>query len=124
VAREALTNIVRHAGAHSARIGLLYEHAFVTLLVQDDGQGFDPTAADEKGDLLGLRAISERARSLGATVQVDSLAGWGTRVRARFPYRPPDEPDAGRLGVLLAAARPGRAARGARLRFGSASGHG
>ncbi|MGH3165788.1 MAG: hypothetical protein ACRDN0_07815, partial [Trebonia sp.] len=41
------------------------------------------------GDALdpGLRAISERARSLGATVQVDSLAGWGTRIRARFPYR-------------------------------------
>lgn len=105
VAREALTNIVRHADAHSARIGLLYEQAFVTLLVQDDGQGFDPMA-DERGELLGLRAISERARSLGATVQVDSLAGWGTRIRARFPYRPPDEPDAGRLRVLVAAARP------------------
>ena len=42
VAREALTNIVRHAEAHSVRLGLLYERAAVSLLVQDDGQGFDP----------------------------------------------------------------------------------
>src|SRR5215472_9907324 len=122
VAREALTNIIRHAGAHSARIGLLYEHAFVTLLVQDDGQGFDPTAPDEKGELLGLRAISERARSLGATVQVDSLAGWGTRIRACFPYRPPDEPDARRLRVLIAAGRPVLLAGMARLLSGTEPG--
>ena len=122
LAREALTNIVRHAGAHSVRIGLLYEHAFVTLLVQDDGQGFDPTAADEEGELLGLRAISERARSLGATVQVDSLAGWGTRIRARFPYRPPDEPDTGRLRVLIAAGRPVLRAGIARLLSGTEPG--
>jgi signal transduction histidine kinase/DNA-binding NarL/FixJ family response regulator len=122
VAREALTNIVRHADAHSVRIGLLYEHAFVTLLVQDDGQGFDPTAADEQGELLGLRAVSERARLLGATVQVDSVAGWGTRIRARFPYRPPDEPDAGRLRVLIVAGRPVLRAGIARLLSGTEPG--
>jgi signal transduction histidine kinase/DNA-binding NarL/FixJ family response regulator len=122
VAREALTNIVRHAGAHSVRIGLLYEQAFVTLLVQDDGQGFDPTAAGAEGEHLGLRAISERARSLGATVQVDSLAGWGTRIRARFPYRPPDEPDAARLRVLIAAGRPMLRAGIARLLSGTEPG--
>jgi DNA-binding NarL/FixJ family response regulator len=122
MAREALTSIIRHAGAHSVRIGLLYEQAFVTLLVQDDGQGFDPTAAGEKAELLGLRALSERARSLGATVQVDSLAGWGTRIRARFPYRPPDEPDAGRLRVLIAAGRPVLRAGMARLLSGTEPG--
>ncbi|HSZ41515.1 MAG TPA: GAF domain-containing protein [Trebonia sp.] len=122
VAREALTSIVRHAGARSVRLGLLYEQAFVTLLVQDDGAGFDPTAADEQGELRGLRASSERARSLGATVQVDSLAGWGTRIRARFPYRPPDEPDAGRLRVLIAAGRPVLRAGLARLLSGTEPG--
>ena len=122
VAREALTNIVRHAGARSVRIGLLYEQAVVTLLVQDDGQGFDPTAAGEAGEHLSLRAISERARSLGATVQVDSLAGWGTRIRARFPYRSPDEPDAARLRVLIAAGRPMLRAGIARLLSGTEPG--
>jgi signal transduction histidine kinase/DNA-binding NarL/FixJ family response regulator len=105
VAREALTNIVRHAQARSVRLGLLHEQAGVTLLVQDDGQGFDPWA-EWQGDRFGLRAISERARVLGATVEVDSLAGWGTRIRARFPYQPPDEQAGPRLRVLVAAARP------------------
>ena len=105
VAREALTNIVRHAQARSVRLGLMYEQAAVTLLVQDDGQGFDPKA-EWQGDRFGLRAISERARVLGATVDVDSLAGWGTRIRARFPYRRHDEQAGPRLRVLVAAARP------------------
>ncbi len=105
VAREALTNIVRHAQARSVRLGLMYEQAAVTLLVQDDGQGFDPKA-EWPGDRFGLRAISERARVLGATVDVDSLAGWGTRIRARFPYRRHDEQAEPRLRVLVAAARP------------------
>ena len=85
VAREALTNIVRHAEAHSVRLGLLYERAAVSLLVQDDGQGFDPKSGWQ-GERFGLRAMTERARELGATIDVDSLAGWGTRIRARFPY--------------------------------------
>ncbi len=105
VAREALTNIVRHAQARSVRLGLLHERAAVTLLVQDDGQGFDPKA-EWQGDRFGLRAISERARVLGATVEVDSLAGWGTRIRARFPYQRPEEQAGPRLRVLVAAARP------------------
>jgi len=105
VAREALTNIVRHAQARSVRLGLVYESTAVTLLVQDDGQGFDPTA-EWQGDRFGLRALSERARVLGATVDVDSLAGWGTRIRARFPYRRDEEQAAPRLRVLIAAARP------------------
>ena len=103
VAREALTNIVRHAQARSVRLGLMYEQEAVTLLVQDDGQGFDPT---QQGDRFGLRAISERVRVLGATVDVDSLTGWGTRIRARFPYRRHDEQASPRLRVLVAAARP------------------
>jgi signal transduction histidine kinase/DNA-binding NarL/FixJ family response regulator len=105
VAREALTNIVRHAQAHSARLGLLYERAAVSLLVQDDGQGFDPKS-QWQSDRFGLRAMSERARELGATVEVDSLAGWGTRIRARFPYLREAEQAGPRLRVLVAAGPP------------------
>ena len=118
VAREALTNIVRHARARSVRLGLMYEPTAVTLLVQDDGQGFDPKAG-WPGDRFGLRALTERARVLGATVDVDSLAGWGTRIRARFPYRLGEEEAAPKLRVLIAAARPLLRAGVARLLSGS-----
>jgi signal transduction histidine kinase/DNA-binding NarL/FixJ family response regulator len=118
VAREALTNIVRHAQARSVRLGLMYEQAAVTLLVQDDGQGFDPRA-EWPGDRFGLRALSERARVLGAAVDVDSLAGWGTRIRARFPYRLSQEQAVPRLRVLIASSRPLLRAGVARLLSGT-----
>jgi signal transduction histidine kinase/DNA-binding NarL/FixJ family response regulator len=106
MAREALTNIVRHAAARSVRIGLLYEQGAVSLLVQDDGQGFDPSSSWQ-GDQFGLRAMTERARELGASVAIDSLPGWGTRIRARFPYLPQArEHDRPALRVLIAASRP------------------
>jgi signal transduction histidine kinase/DNA-binding NarL/FixJ family response regulator len=105
VAREALTNIVRHAAAGSVRLGLLHEEAAVSLLVQDDGQGFDITS-DWQGERFGLRAMTERARELGASIEVDSVPGWGTRIRARFPYlREPEQAGLG-LRVLVAAGRP------------------
>jgi len=118
VAREALTNIVRHTQARSVRLGLMYEQAAVTLLVQDDGQGFDPRA-EWPGDRFGLRALSERARVLGAAVDVDSLAGWGTRIRARFPYRLSQEQAVPRLRVLIASSRPLLRAGVARLLSGT-----
>jgi signal transduction histidine kinase/DNA-binding NarL/FixJ family response regulator len=110
VAREALTNIVRHARARSARLGLVYEHGNVSLLVQDDGEGFD-ARADELSDRFGLRAMTSRARQLGGTIDLDSLPGWGTRIRARFPCAPGTGPDAAgapltRLRVLVVAGPP------------------
>ena len=102
IAQEALTNAVRHAGARSVRIGVIHEAGTVAVLVQDDGQGF---AADEATGSIGLRGMRERARLIGGTLEVDSLAGWGTRVRVSAPL------DAGlvaasRVRVLVAAPHP------------------
>ena len=105
MAREALTNIVRHARARSVRLGLVYEREAVSLLVQDDGEGFDPRA-DGLDERFGLRAMTERARDLGGSVDVDSLAGWGTRIRARFPYARDEATPGPPLRVLVAAAQP------------------
>ena len=77
----------------------------MSLLVQDDGQGFDPKSGWQ-AERFGLRAMTERARELGATVDVNSLAGWGTRIRARFPYRRDEEQAGPRLRVLVAAGQP------------------
>jgi DNA-binding NarL/FixJ family response regulator len=114
IAREALTNIVGHAQARTVRLGLLYEPGAVSLLVQDDGQGFDPRS-NWQSDRFGLRAMSDRAAAIGATLDVDSLPGWGTRIRARFPYVAAAEPAARRLTVLVAARHPALRAGLARL---------
>jgi signal transduction histidine kinase/DNA-binding NarL/FixJ family response regulator len=114
IAREALTNIVAHAKARTARLGLLYESEAVSLLVQDDGQGFDPRSGWQN-DRFGLRAMADRASALGATVDVDSLPGWGTKIRARFPYTRDTEPARSRPRVLVASRQPALRAGLARL---------
>jgi signal transduction histidine kinase/DNA-binding NarL/FixJ family response regulator len=114
IAREALTNIVAHAQARTARLGLLYESEAVSLLVQDDGQGFDPRSGWQS-DRFGLRAMADRASVLGATVDLDSLPGWGTRIRARFPYTRDAGPAPSRPRVLVAARQPALRAGLARL---------
>jgi signal transduction histidine kinase/DNA-binding NarL/FixJ family response regulator len=114
IAREALTNIVAHAQARTARLGLLYESEAVSLLVQDDGQGFDPRSGWQS-DRFGLRAMADRASALGATVDLDSLPGWGTRIRARFPYTRDAAPAPSRPRVLVAARQPALRAGLARL---------
>jgi DNA-binding NarL/FixJ family response regulator len=61
---------------------VIHEDGAVAVLVQDDGQGF---AADETAGSIGLRGMRERARLIGGTLEVDSVAGWGTRVRVSAP---------------------------------------
>ena len=59
----------------------------VTLLVQDDGAGFDQTQLDDEGEqhALGSAVWRERARLLGGALDLESIAGWGTRIRAWIP---------------------------------------
>jgi signal transduction histidine kinase/DNA-binding NarL/FixJ family response regulator len=102
IAQEALTNAVRHAGARSVRIGVIHEDGTVAVLVQDDGQGF---AADEATGSIGLRGMRERARLIGGTLEVDSVAGWGTRVRVSAPLDGAAVATS-RVRVLVAAPHP------------------
>jgi signal transduction histidine kinase/DNA-binding NarL/FixJ family response regulator len=92
IAQEAVTNALRHARARSVRVGIVYGDAGVTVLVQDDGDGFDRAAVEHDGR-DGLDGMAERARLLGGTFELDSTPGWGTRVRAWIPM--PSGIDAG-----------------------------
>ncbi|MGZ6543888.1 MAG: response regulator [Actinomycetota bacterium] len=95
IAQEALTNAIRHAQAASVRVGLVYAPTGVTLLVQDDGAGFDRAEVELDGERhgFGLGGMAERARLLGGTLELDSTPGWGTRIRAWIPS-PSDTVDA------------------------------
>jgi signal transduction histidine kinase len=82
--REALSNVVRHARAESAKVSLSRQDADAVLIVDDNGVGFD--AADESvGN--GLRNMRERAASLHGSLEISSRNGQGTRLRVRFPIR-------------------------------------
>lgn len=90
IAQESLSNIRKHAQAQRVRVGLSYGAAEVTLMVEDDGIGFDSAARPAPGSQggYGLFGMNERARVLGGEVQIESTPGWGTRVRAVLPYQP------------------------------------
>jgi signal transduction histidine kinase len=79
---EALTNVVRHAQAHTCCIRLAFGVSnALELEVTDDGIGLPP----EHRDGVGLAAMCERADELGGTCTVQSLPDGGTRVLARLP---------------------------------------
>jgi len=82
LAREALSNVSRHAQASTCRVSLYRGGGTVVLEVDDDGRGFDPATARPRGQGLGnLRA---RAQALGGRVEIDSHQGEGTRVRVQL----------------------------------------
>ena len=106
IAQEALTNALHHAEAGSVRIGVVYAPDSVTLLVQDDGGGFDLAEVEQADALhgIGLRGMAERAHLMGGTLQVESTPGWGTSVRAHLPQgeAAPSGPAVARVRLLIA----------------------
>ncbi len=105
VVQEALANVVKHASAATVRVGVVYESAQLSVLIQDDGQGFAPNP-DEATAGLGHQRMQQRAQRLGGSLDIDSVLGWGTRVRARFPYRGSLRAGGRPLSVLVVAAQP------------------
>lgn len=87
VIQEALTNVRKHARASHARVRLASaEPGMMTIVVEDDGRGFDPDAApDSRDGGYGLQTMRERMQLAGGSLRVDSRVGGGTRVVAVVP---------------------------------------
>jgi two-component system, NarL family, sensor histidine kinase DevS len=83
LAREALSNISRHADAATCSVSLFWDQDLAVLEVDDDGRGFDPVQATGAGH--GLRNLHERAEALGGRADIDSTPGQGTKVRVTIP---------------------------------------
>ncbi len=99
--REAIVNVVKHAGAGRASIRIRRDHSRVSVEVEDDGCGFDSSLLhDHAGghDGFGLFHIRERLHSLGGSLEVDSSPGRGTRVVMNVPASHDAVPAAGREG--------------------------
>ena len=83
IAREAMTNSLRHAGAQSTVVTLKRQNGCVRLEVLDDGVGFEQGPSAGRGH--GLRNIAARASELGACSEILSAPGKGTRVSVEIP---------------------------------------
>lgn len=83
IAREAVSNALRHGGASMVTVRVHQGDREICLLVQDNGIGFDPAARREGGH--GLGNMTARAERMGATLRVTSGPGLGARVVATMP---------------------------------------
>jgi signal transduction histidine kinase len=86
IAREALSNIARHSKATQGSIHVEVVEGAVTLIISDNGVGFDPALPRGAGH-QGLVNMRDRASSVGAKLQVQSDAGFGTRIIVEVPRR-------------------------------------
>jgi two-component system, NarL family, sensor histidine kinase UhpB len=88
IVQEAVSNIVRHAGAGSVTIVLGVSDGLVHLRIQDDGHGFDPGHASREAvelQRLGLPGIRERAELLGGQFRIESGPEKGTSLQVSIP---------------------------------------
>ena len=93
IAQEALNNAAKHADAKSVAVMLKRRTDQVSLIIEDNGVGFDlqqVLGADDKG--LGLIGMRERAALFGGTVEIESQPNNGATVVVRIPTPPVPEP--------------------------------
>ena len=83
IAQESLTNALRHAKAQTIHLQLAYTPQQIQLRVQDDGCGFDPKQTVGHG--FGLTGMGDRAKVIGAQLQIQSKLGVGTEILVTVP---------------------------------------
>ena len=88
IVQEALSNVMKHAGASNAQVTLVLddEHDVLRIAVEDDGQGFDPAVSSEGIGIIGMR---ERVYALHGTMAVRSAPQRGTTVEITLPLSAP-----------------------------------
>jgi PAS domain S-box-containing protein len=87
VAQEALTNVVRHAGASEVHVNLTRRDKTLSFSVEDNGTGFNVKAKKRAKTQapLGLLIMEERIAQLGGVFTIDSSKGHGTHLLAEIP---------------------------------------
>jgi signal transduction histidine kinase len=86
ITREAVNNALKYAQARGVRVLLSRDEdtSSLTLAIADDGRGFDPAGAQALDGHFGIRGMLERARKIGAELEVSSKPGEGARVKVQL----------------------------------------
>jgi PAS domain S-box-containing protein len=85
--REMLINIAKHAKAKLVKIVLSRANNDIEITIEDDGKGFDISAAKEKSKGLGLFSVRERLRHIGGKLEIESKRGKGTHIILTAPLK-------------------------------------
>jgi signal transduction histidine kinase/ligand-binding sensor domain-containing protein len=90
VAAEAMSNVVRHAGASALDVEIDYRADLLIVEIRDDGKGIDPRLAEgeARAGHWGLPGMRERAARLAGTLSIENRPGGGTLVRIQLPLLP------------------------------------
>ena len=91
IAREAVTNAVKHARAKHIQVRLGEAEGRLQLVVQDDGVGLPVGDAEERRQGMGMRIVHYRAALIGADLEVGPVEGGGTVVRCTLRQEDSDE---------------------------------
>ncbi len=86
ILQESLTNVMRHAEAHTVELSLTLSDGVLCMRIADDGKGFDLRA--ERPASFGLVGMRERVLIMGGQLHLDTLPGEGTTLRIRIPLDP------------------------------------
>ncbi len=111
IMQEALQNVSAHAQAARAEVLITFSAEAVSLVIRDDGQGFDLVSV-QKNHIghLGLMGMQERAESLGGQLTIHTFPGQGTRVALAIPLQAVH-----RVAPTLTVSVPDPASRGSAL---------
>ena len=85
IVQEALNNVSKHDRTDKAAVTLRTATGAVSLLIEDNGVGFDPYRIEPDGRSMGFRSMRERAEIQGGSLSVESSPGQGTRIRVTVP---------------------------------------
>jgi signal transduction histidine kinase len=85
VVQEALTNVRKHGSATAITVRIGDGPEGTTIVIEDDGHGFDVAATLLGGEGFGLHTMRERMELVGGTLTIDSAPGSGTRIIATMP---------------------------------------
>lgn len=83
IVQEFIQNSIKHSGCKEIKIKLNYCDNYLTLLLEDDGKGFDIDKPQHKG--IGLDSIRRRIQILGGKYIFESVTGEGTRLNLTIP---------------------------------------
>jgi signal transduction histidine kinase len=84
IAREALNNVEKHAGAENVDIHLQWCDSEFRLIARDDGKGFQPQALN-RADGYGMAIMGERSQAINANLAIDSTPDAGTELTLSLP---------------------------------------
>jgi len=88
IVQEAMTNVMRHAGATEVRVDLVGGEDTLALTIHDNGRGIDPSAAHGP-EAFGIMGMRQRVHLLGGSWRLHGEPGHGTMIEVVVPRKPP-----------------------------------